>query len=71
MENYDRYKMETAESYEKKGLMYYLVRIQSDRKLLPFISQIKGKKILDAGPGSGQYTKLLGPVVSIWFSRRG
>ena len=39
--------------------MYYLVRIQSDRKLLPFISQIKGKKILDVGPGSGRYTKLL------------
>jgi len=59
MANYDRYKAETAESYEKKGIMYYLVRIQSDRKLLPFISQIKGKKILDAGPGSGRYTKLL------------
>jgi SAM-dependent methyltransferase len=59
MENYDRYQTETSEFLEKKGIMYYLVRIQSDKKLLPFISQIKGKKILDAGPGSGRYTRLL------------
>jgi SAM-dependent methyltransferase len=39
--------------------MDYLVRIPSDKKLLPIISQIKGKKILDAGPGTGRYTKLL------------
>ena len=38
MANYDRYKSETAESYEKKGLMDYLVRIPSDKKLLPLIS---------------------------------
>ena len=59
MANYDRYKTVTAESLENKGIMYYLVRIPSDRKLLPFISHIKGKKILDVGPGSGRYTKLL------------
>ncbi len=59
MANYDRYKSETAESYEKRCLMDYLVRIPSDKKLIPIISQIKGKKILDVGPGSGRYTKLL------------
>ncbi|MGA2323251.1 MAG: class I SAM-dependent methyltransferase [Sedimentisphaerales bacterium] len=59
MANYDRYKTVTAESLEKKDVMYYLVRILSDRKLIPFISQIKEKKILDVGPGSGRYTKLL------------
>jgi SAM-dependent methyltransferase len=59
MANYDRYKAETAESYEKRCLMDYLVRIPSDRKLVPIISQIKGKKILDVGPGTGRYTKLL------------
>jgi cyclopropane fatty-acyl-phospholipid synthase-like methyltransferase len=59
MENYDRYKTETAQSYEKKGIMDYLVRIPSDKKLLPLISQIKGKKILDVGPGTGLYTKFL------------
>jgi ubiquinone/menaquinone biosynthesis C-methylase UbiE len=59
MANYDRYKAETAESYEKRCLMDYLVRIPSDKTLLPLISQIKGKKILDVGPGTGRYTKLL------------
>jgi len=59
MENYDRYKQETAESYERRCLMDYLVRIPSDKKLIPIILQIKGKKILDVGPGSGRYTKLL------------
>jgi ubiquinone/menaquinone biosynthesis C-methylase UbiE len=39
--------------------MDYLVRIPSDKKLVPIISQIKGKKILDVGPGTGRYTKLL------------
>jgi ubiquinone/menaquinone biosynthesis C-methylase UbiE len=59
MANYDRYKTESAESYEKKCLMDYLVRIPSDKKLLPLISQIKGKKILDVGLGTGRYTKIL------------
>ena len=59
MANYDRYKAQTAESYENRCLMDYLVRIPSDRKLIPFISQIKGGKILDVGLGSGRYTKLL------------
>jgi cyclopropane fatty-acyl-phospholipid synthase-like methyltransferase len=39
--------------------MDYLVRIPSDKKLVPIISQIKGKKILDVGPGTGRYTSLL------------
>jgi ubiquinone/menaquinone biosynthesis C-methylase UbiE len=39
--------------------MDYLVRIPSDKKLVPIISQIKGKKILDVGPGTGRYTRLL------------
>jgi SAM-dependent methyltransferase len=59
MENYDRYKTATAESYEKKGVMDYLVRIQSDRRLIPLIGGIKGKRILDVGLGTGRYTRLL------------
>jgi cyclopropane fatty-acyl-phospholipid synthase-like methyltransferase len=59
MANYDRYKTVTTESFEKKDIMEYLVRIPSDKKLLPIISQIKGKKILDVGLGTGCYTKLL------------
>jgi ubiquinone/menaquinone biosynthesis C-methylase UbiE len=59
MENYDRYKTVTPESFDKKSVMDYLVRIPSDRRLVPLISQIKDKKILDVGPGTGWYTKLL------------
>jgi ubiquinone/menaquinone biosynthesis C-methylase UbiE len=59
MENYDRYKTETAQSYEKKGVMDYLVRIPSNKILLPLIDNIKGEKVLDVGLGTGWYTKLL------------
>jgi SAM-dependent methyltransferase len=59
MQNYDRYKTTTSQSFEKKGVMDYLVRICSDRILLPLIENIKGKRILDVGPGTGNYTKLL------------
>lgn len=58
MDNYERYKTVTSESYEKKGIMYF-VRIPSDMKIIPLISQIKGKRILDVGLGTGWYTKLL------------
>jgi ubiquinone/menaquinone biosynthesis C-methylase UbiE len=59
MENYDRYKTETSQSYEKKGVMDYLVRIPSNKKLLPLIDNIKGKKVLDVGLGTGWYTRIL------------
>lgn len=59
MENYERYKNVTADSYEKKGIMYYLCQIPSDKKLIPLLSKIENKKILDVGCGSGLYTKFL------------
>jgi len=62
MKNYDRYINKTAEEYEKeneKTIMYYLLRMPSDRIIIPFISKIKGKRILDVGLGAGHYTKLL------------
>ena len=59
MKNYDRYQTETPESYEKKGIMDF-VRKPSDRRIIiPLISQIKGKRILDVGLGTGWYTKFL------------
>jgi SAM-dependent methyltransferase len=39
--------------------MDYLVRIPSDRRIIPLISRLKGKKILDVGLGTGLYTRLL------------
>ena len=59
MKNYDRYKNITSETYEKKGIMNYLAKIPSDKKLIPLISQIKDKDILDVGLGTGYYTRLL------------
>jgi len=59
MENYERYKNVTADSYEKKGIMYYLCQIPSDKKIIPLLSKIENKKILDVGCGSGLYTKFL------------
>jgi ubiquinone/menaquinone biosynthesis C-methylase UbiE len=58
-ENYERYKNITADAYEKKGIMYYLCQIPSDKKIVPLLSKIENKKILDVGCGSGLYTKFL------------
>jgi ubiquinone/menaquinone biosynthesis C-methylase UbiE len=59
MENYERYLKKTAEEYEKKTIMSYLCRIPSDRIIMPFISKIEGKHILDVGLGTGYYTRSL------------
>ena len=59
MKNYERYKNITAEDYDKKTIMSYLCKIPSDKKILPLICQIKNKKILDAGVGTGFYAKIL------------
>lgn len=59
MKNYERYKSVTAEDYDKKSLMYFLCRIPSVRKIIPYISCLNNKKILDVGLGTGFYTKIL------------
>ena len=56
---HNRYVNYTHESYEKQGIMTWLCRMPADRKLVPAISQIKGKHILDVGLGTGDYTRLL------------
>jgi len=56
---YNRYLNYTPESYEKQGIMTWLCRMPADKKLVPAISQIKGKHILDVGLGTGDYTRLL------------
>jgi ubiquinone/menaquinone biosynthesis C-methylase UbiE len=39
--------------------MDYLVRIPSNKILLPLIDNIKGKKVLDVGLGTGWYARIL------------
>lgn len=68
MENYERYKNVTADSYEKKGVMYYLCQILSDKKIIPLLSKIENKKIIDIGCGSGYYTKFLKDIKIINLS---
>ncbi len=59
MKNYDRYRNITTQEYDKKTIMSWLCRIPSDRKILPLLSEIKNKKILEVGLGTGCYTKTL------------
>ena len=59
MTGFDRYKSMTSKQCDRKTLMYYLCRVPANRALIPVISRIENKKILDVGLGSGYYTKLL------------
>lgn len=59
MKNYERYKSINTEDYDKKSLMSLLCRAPSDRKIIPYISGLSNKKILDVGLGTGFYTKIL------------
>jgi cyclopropane fatty-acyl-phospholipid synthase-like methyltransferase len=59
MKNYERYLKKTTEEYEKKTIMSSFCRMPSDRIIIPFISKIKGKRILDVGLGTGYYTRML------------
>lgn len=59
MKNYERYLEKSAEEYEKKTITSYFCRMPSDRVIIPFISKIKGKNILDVGLGTGYYTMVL------------
>jgi len=56
MINYERYSSVKPEEYGKKGVMYYLCRKPSDKKIIPIISRIKNKKVLEVGFGTGYYT---------------
>ena len=56
--SYDRYTDWTPERYEKQGVMVWLCRKPSDKKILPVLAQLKNKSILDVGLGTGDYTRL-------------
>ncbi len=59
MKNYERYSKTTIEEYDRKTIMSYLCRAPSNRKIIPLILQIKNKKILDVGLGTGSYSRIL------------
>ncbi len=59
MKNYDRYRDMTARDYDKKTLMSWFCSVPANRKIFPLLSQIKNKKILDVGLGTGFYTRAL------------
>lgn len=59
MVGHERYKIVTAQQYDKKTLMDYLCRTPANRNLVPAICQIEDKKVLDVGLGTGSYTKML------------
>lgn len=57
--NYDRYQHYTESQYDKKGLSYFFMKKQADKKLIPYVKSITKKKILEVGPGYGYYTRYL------------
>ena len=59
MKNYERYLKQTAEEYDKRTIMSYFCRLPSDRKIFPLLAEIKDKTILEAGLGTGYYTRAL------------
>ncbi len=58
MKNYQRYLKTTAEEYDKKTVMSSLCRTLPDRKIIPVLQELKDKKILDVGLGTGHYTRI-------------
>lgn len=55
--NYDRYRNMTEKNYNKKKASFYLMRKPSDKILVPYVSNIYNKKVLEVGIGFGYYTK--------------
>jgi len=58
MKNYERYLKTTAEEYDKETIMSFLCRRLPDRKIVPILQEMKGKKVLDVGIGTGHYTRI-------------
>lgn len=59
MHNYDRYQNYTENKYNKKGISWLLMKKQADKRLIPYVKNIKKEKILEVGPGYGYYTRYL------------
>lgn len=55
--NYDRYNALTEKKYNRKKLSFYLMRKPLNKILIPYVTDICGKKVLEVGIGFGYYTK--------------
>ncbi len=55
--NYDRYCNQNERNYNRKTLSYYLMRKPPDKILIPYVSGICNKKVLEVGIGYGYYTR--------------
>ena len=59
MKNYERYLNTTPAQYDSETLVSFFCRLLPDRKIVPLLTALGGKKILDVGLGTGRYTSLL------------
>lgn len=59
MHNYDRYQGYTESTYNKKGISWFFMKKQADKRLIPYVKNMEKKKILEVGPGYGYYTRYL------------
>lgn len=59
MHNYDRYQGYTESKYNKKGISWFFMKKQADKRLIPYVKNMEKKKILEVGPGYGYYTRYL------------
>ena len=55
MENFRRYDKYDESRYNRKGLSYLLMRKKADEIVIPYLKNIKNKKILEVGVGYGYY----------------
>lgn len=56
--NYDRYRNYSQKDYDNR-ISDFFMRSQANRVIMPYISGIKDKKILEVGVGYGFYTRYL------------
>ena len=56
--NYDRYDGFDEQTYNKKGISYYVLRRTADETIIPYLRKIKNKKCLEVGVGYGYYKSI-------------
>ena len=57
MKNYERYNKVSSQEFDKKTIMSFFCRVLIDPKIFAVMADIKNKKVLDVGLGTGNYTR--------------